>query len=59
MWTKSLVQDACSPVVALIIQDKIVWCMKQVCLYAVVTLLVTIAILTLIPKVLKKYGYEW
>jgi len=59
LWTKTKVQDACAPVVSEIINDKIVWSLKQVCVYAVFALLVTAALLITLPALLQKYGIQW
>jgi hypothetical protein len=59
MWTRGETKDACSPVVAEILTDKVAWCMRQVCFYALITLMVMSVILITIRPLLEKYGIEW
>lgn len=59
IWTKGNVQDACSPIVAQIIQDKIAYSLKQVCVYSVFTLFVVTAMFIGVPPFLKRHGIEW
>lgn len=59
MWTRSVVQDACSPVVAQILREKVQTSMKQVCLYTIFTLLVLSVVLLGVQPLLEKYGIAW
>lgn len=59
IWTKQRVQDACSPVVAQVIHDKMVWPLKQVCFYSVFTIAVASVVIVSIPRVLAEYGIDW
>jgi hypothetical protein len=59
MWTRDHVQDACSPVVAEILNDKVIWCLKQVCFYTVFSLAVLSVFLIYIPQVLQTYKIDW
>lgn len=59
MWTRSKVKDACSPVVAQILKDKVQPLMKKVCFYSVFTLLVISVVLIAAQPLLHKYGFVW
>merc|ERR1719401_210597 len=59
MWTKGVAKDACSPVVAEILRDKVAWCTRQVLFYTLITLMVISVILITIRPLLEKYGIEW
>jgi len=59
MWTKEHTFDACSPVVAQILQDKVEWSMKQVIFYTLFTLMVISVILISIHSLLAKLHIEW
>lgn len=59
MWTKEQTYDACSPVAAQILQEKVEWHMKQVVFYTLFTLLVISVILISIHSLLAKLHIEW